>query len=62
MTKSGGGKNLMGREDVGEDQEENSISGDNMYSMDQSNNIKQGGNKRKKITKTGTGKGSKRMG
>lgn len=55
----GAGKHLMGREEGGEEDEDNSISGDNMYSVDQSNHNK-GIQKRKKITK-GTGKGIKKL-
>lgn len=60
MNRSGGmnkgtGKHLMGREDAAEDDEENSISGDNIYSIEESAHNK-GVSKRKKITK-GTGKG-----
>lgn len=55
----GTGKHLMGREDGGEDDEENSISADNVYSMDESNHVK-GRQKSKKISK-GAGKGIKKL-
>ncbi len=55
----GTGKHLMERENGAEEDEENSISADNVYSMEESNHVK-GGQKRKKITK-GTGKGIKKI-
>ena len=55
----GGGKSLN-KEDAPEEEEENSMSADNMYSMEESAHNK-GVQKRKKITK-GAGKGiSKKM-
>ena len=54
----GTGKHLMGREDAAQDDEENSISNDNGYSMEESAHNK-GAPKRKKITK-GAGKGIKK--
>lgn len=51
----GGGKTVSNREEAPEDDEENSMSGDNMYSVEESAHNK-GPQKRKKITKSG-GKG-----
>ncbi len=50
----GGGK-TVGRDEAHEDDEENSMSGDNMYSVEESAHNK-GAQKRKKISKQG-GKG-----